>query len=760
MRTSIVCFFIAFLLKTNIYGQVSSSLGWSKISTNSQIAILAKSEQQLQTLFPTFDGYWHAFVLTKPEFNSNKIQILSKISTPISGNNGSDYSLIHIRFKPENIESLLNDDGIFYMDLSSRLNAPRPLNDTSRYLSNVDKAELGIINGLKQNYTGKNTIVGIVDIGFQTDHPTFFNKQGNKTKILSMWHQQHATGNRPTNFNYGSEYKDTQEILTAIDDDGTHGTHVAGIAAGSGLLSSNFKYRGMAPEAELSFVGIKYANDTLQGSALGDYVVANPTIIDGYKYLFDLGEKYQKPVVANLSWGMHTGPHDGTSLFDLAVASIVGPGKIVVGAAGNDGGNKMHIGGNLMGDTIHTLALDRSRKDYPKENVYVDAWGDPNKRLNIQISLVDTLGNIILSSKWNKVGDCVNCGAYRERIHVGNDTLDIVWSEQIYPMNNKPNALMMIENNKPKNRYIRISFNAESGFHAWNSGQSYRWTSGTFSQGHKDVSFGVKYQEGSSEFSVGENGGTGGRTLSVGAYVARNKWLNFEQRLIEEPWLSPGAIAGFSSRGPVPGIGDYRSVRQKPDIIAPCHHIASALHKNQYADWMNNQIVHKQNWRNSNQYYVQFSGTSMAAPHVTGVVALYLQANPNLSPEDIKNLWRYYHTRDQFTGNDSNNAAGFGKINSFDAIQFLEKFLIVKSHKADKVSIILNSESNELSIISELNISTNCDFQLLDIDGRGVLHKLNTDLRYPISLMQISSGIYFYKMSINGENSSGKLFIP
>jgi len=106
-------------------------------------------------------------------------------------------------------------------------------------------------------------------------------------------------------------------------------------------------------------------------------------------------------------------------------------------------------------------------------------------------------------------------------------------------------------------------------------------------------------------------------------------------------------IASFSSRGPVtwntpPYVGTYT----KPDVSAPGVDIFSSIPGGSWAgDW---------------------SGTSMAAPHITGVVALMRQANPSLTVDAIKQLLSQTAVDLGDAGMDNNY--GWGRVNAFAAV--------------------------------------------------------------------------------------------
>ncbi|MFR0835150.1 MAG: hypothetical protein ACLSG8_02135 [Barnesiella sp.] len=64
---------------------------------------------------------------------------------------------------------------------------------------------------------------------------------------------------------------------------------------------------------------------------------------DAIKYIYDYADEQEIPAVINMSLGTEMGPHDGTSLRDIMADEMAGEGRILVGAAGNNGLVDMHI---------------------------------------------------------------------------------------------------------------------------------------------------------------------------------------------------------------------------------------------------------------------------------------------------------------------------------------------------------------------------------------------------------------------------------
>lgn len=82
-------------------------------------------------------------------------------------------------------------------------------------------------------------------------------------------------------------------------------------------------------------------------------------------------------------------------------------------------------------------------------------------------------------------------------------------------------------------------------------------------------------------------------------------------------------VASFSSRGPTPdGF-------MKPDLYAPGTDIISL---NAPGSELESQFSDKR----IDEHYIRLSGTSMATPYVAGICALLLEANPHLTPNDLK----------------------------------------------------------------------------------------------------------------------------
>lgn len=690
---------------------------------------------------PDTSNVFHILVLTETQACDS--DILAK-GIHINGRYGN---ILSLQLNEENLVFLTTLSCVKHIETSTKANSARLKNDIERNSTSVDKVQDGLNNLLPKNYNGKGVIVGIVDVGFQCNNPTFYTSDGKNLRISRYWYQYNTNGPAPNGFSYGTEYTDTNFIQMVNDVDGSHGTHVAGIAAGSGFTTPGLQYRGVAPEAELVFVSIKYTNDTLQGSTLGDYIVANPTIIDAFKYIFDYAESVGKPAVINLSWGMHTGPHDGNSLFDQACDALVGPGKILVGSSGNEGDNPMHIHHKFNNDTISTLMIENGRQFRQRESVYSDFWGSKNSNFSLKVQFIDTNKVLIYETPFiSSLSDSLSLF----QTFTDNSLFKVVIdAENKTAYNQKPNITVMADHQNQRKYAIVVTITSDTSLvHGWNSGATKEWTSGSFRNQLNQIDFSNTFINGNSDYTAGENGGTSKSMISVGAYAARSSYTNVKGNLMNDSsYVLPGSLAKFSSRGPtVDG-------RIKPDITAPGFDVPSSTNNLQFASWMLDRTLLKTVFRNDTQYWIAFNGTSMAAPHVTGIVALLLQVNPLLNSEQIRSILTETAVVDQATGNVPNTSYGYGKVDAYSAvIKALQSSKLNAQNTGPEISIFPNPFSNSIQIIIP-QISGDATIEIISSDGRLVYSTsiVKSNDIITISSENLADGLYFIRFQTGGE---------
>lgn len=200
--------------------------------------------------------------------------------------------------------------------------------------------------------SGKGTIVAVLDSGIDYTHPDFRNEDGT-TRILYLWDQT-IDGAPPQGYRIGTEFTKEQidEALAAPQalqvvpslDTSTHGTHVAGIAAGNGRASRG-RYRGVATEASLVIVklGIPRTNSFPRTSEL----------MQAVDYAVRKALESAMPVAINISFGNTYGSHGGNSLLETYLDSVSNIWKnVIVVGTGNEAAAAGHTSGRLKeGDT-------------------------------------------------------------------------------------------------------------------------------------------------------------------------------------------------------------------------------------------------------------------------------------------------------------------------------------------------------------------------------------------------------------------------
>lgn len=601
--------------------------------------------------------------------------------------------------------------------------------DKARAATNVDQVQAG--TGLSIPYTGKNVLIGIIDSGFEYGHINFYNSAGTATRIKHVW-DQNITGTPPTGFSYGTEYTNQTSILAAQFDNktGTHATHVTGIAAGGDKNNANVYY-GVATDADIALVSYN----------LKDSTTNNVSIADGVKYLYDYATSINEPCVINMSFGSHIGPHDGTSDFDKICDSFQGKGRLLVGAAGNEGSDSLHISQTFSASntTLKTFFNFYKSTQLIGES---DIWGDVDNTFSVRVVVFDknTETEIYSTPTLNAATSFSNI----YHLTSANGAVGII---QIFTErnlnNNKPNAFVGTDlTSINSGNSVGIIITASKGtVHAW-AENIYSYFSANKVVG---------WTNGNSTNSIGEIGGTGKQIISVGAYVSKTTFTNTLSQSYKsfEPLNN---IASFSSTGPtIDG-------RTKPDITAPGSLLISSYSSAIITDPnYKNYIIKASAVNGKTYYYGQLQGTSMATPMVTGILATWLQAKNDLTPDEVRSILQKTSITDTFTGaipTAGSNIWGFGKIDALNGIkQCLFLALLQKIKTTSENYVIFPNPTKGIFDIIFGHDDSNVRVSVFSLNGQKVFTKqIGTIIpaqEVIINLPNLSTGVYLVSVSGN-----------
>lgn len=529
------------------------------------------------------------------------------------------------------------------LEKAVRIETSRPVARTlDKSVPAIQADHAALVNAFPQEFqnkalTGQGVIIGIIDHGCDFRHCGF--RKGNESRLLYLWDQ---TGNGPpppAPFNYGVEYdraRINQALLTQdpyadlgyIPEKNAHGTHVMGIAAGSAE-----PFVGVAPQADLIFVHLgKAANPS--GANLDPADEELKSFGSSWNLftavLYILEKAGDTPVVINISQGMNGGPHDGTTIIETLFDTVLAQkGRAVVIAAGNSRSDNIHTAGEVPPRIPQTILWRIDKKSSPTSEVRheLEIWYDRSGALTLQV--FDPQNTLL--------GECT---LGEEKIVSAGDGLNFPLLIRNMPPDNIPGEDENLINILLDDRAVTPSPTSAAG-------QVWRLVLAQNPATNANVHYHAWIERNDpapSSFATGSQPaytlntiGNAALPIVVGAYDAHPPFF---------PLLPE------SGEGPTRN----KKVSAKPDVCAPGWHILSARAQTKCN-------------------YIAKSGTSMAAPHVSGVIALMFQAardwkTPSkiLDISEIRNV--LISTADKNLPSDGYHPQyGFGRVNAVKAIK-------------------------------------------------------------------------------------------
>lgn len=577
---------------------------------------------------------------------------------------------------------------------------------------------------LPQAFTGKGVVVGVMDVGFDLTHPNFYSADTTQYRIRKFWDMvtQDTVG---SGLYVGRDYEGRENLLALGHSrdglDMTHGTYTTGIAAGCGVGSP---YRGMAPEADLCLVANAVTDDIVYIDSADYYKYTFATDALGFKYLFDYAKSVGKPCVASFSEGSVQDFRGYDQLYYEMLDSLVGPGRILVAAAGNNGAVKSWFrkpvgeesaGAFLSNSGPEMLLTFKSAQDFQLRLV---AYSDANDTLLVRTSDVLSQEDSLLTAVLNL--DDYQLSVTTEAYPSCYDTSEMCYDVTLRTTGDigarRPLSVEVV-GREADVEYFRVN------------GQIYTKRLNPSLDAGETVCCIHSPSSAPCVISVGST------SYRDSIQNMRGEWKKY--------WLGNGGVwAPFSSVGPT------FDGRIKPDVMAPGNNIISSFssfYMEAHPDasdltW----DLDRYEFNGRSYAWISSSGTSASCPAVAGAIALWLQAKPDLTPQEIKEVLsltcRHYDKSLTYP----NNKYGYGEIDVYRGLLYILGVDRVEEVSKTHTSARIRYTDNQLSVSFEHPLSSSVRLRLYTMNGR-LVHTSTVkagQTSQSLSLGSLPAGIY------------------
>lgn len=598
--------------------------------------------------------------------------------------------------------------------------------DTAIVRNRIRDIKLGL-SPLTQAYDGTGVTVGIIDSGTDFNHPDFKDSNGN-SRIKFLWDMNKPlAANTPTPFGYGQEWTNADIDMglcthTDLAHYG-HGSNSSGIAAGNGLSIGH--YEGMAPKADIIVVAL-------------DFGRPGYTIADALQYIITKAQLLGQPLVVNASVGDYYGSHDGTDLEAQMISNMIAnvPGRAMVAACGNGGGNDFHVGYNTtVTDTNFTWITSGG------SNIYLDEYSDTAQIKNVFYSVgvnngaLTDLGNIPFKP-YNYALNTLK----RDTIYNNSNRIGVV--ESMASINSFGVYELSLRIKADSTNYLwRIEHTGPGRIDSWN----FNYVSGTLPTIAQYPHI-ANYKMPDTLQTIVSGFHCSDEIISVANYVNRKIYqdVNNNTQVTSE---TAGQISRSSSIGPT------RDNRIKPDIAASGATILTAG----AVAMLPNLIANAPQVVAFGGYHVTAGGTSASSPVVAGLVALYLQKNPTATNQQIKQAIINCSYSDGFTGTSlPNNQWGYGKLDGFAAMTCGTVVTGLTDQKNNTgIRLLPNPMTSETIVLFEKEEART--IKLYNNTGQLVLKEESRTNSYTLKRNNLPAGLYV--IECEGKNEVKRLKI-